>query len=106
MAKVRLQARGSFEEEDHEEPNSGTELVNVKDVEEGLAASYAEVTRHGEEAAHLHSSPRPRKGQGSAIALLAKVLREDGFVGWYQVRCTKYSVSLSGHLIISLSPRA
>ncbi|KAF8606419.1 mitochondrial carrier [Ceratobasidium sp. AG-I] len=81
MAKVRLQARGSSEEEDHEEPTSETELVNVKDVEEGLAASYAKVTKHGEEATH---PPRPRKGQGSAIALLAKVLREDGFVGWYQ----------------------
>lgn len=84
MAKVRLQARSSSEEEDHEQPESGTELVNVKDVEEGLAASYAEVTKHGENATHAHS-PRSKKGQGSAVALLAKVLREDGFVGWYQV---------------------
>jgi hypothetical protein len=91
MAKVRLQARGSSEpEEQDSEAESETELLSMHSAEEGsLTASYAEVTKYGENATH---PPPPaakalsNKSQGSAIALLAKVLREEGFVGWYQVR--------------------
>ncbi|KAG8736590.1 ADP/ATP carrier protein [Ceratobasidium sp. 428] len=89
MAKVRLQARSPLtSEEPDSEPDSDTELVNMQQsAEEGsLKPSYAEVTRDGENATHpapRASTPRS-KSQGSAVALLARVLREDGFVGWYQ----------------------
>jgi hypothetical protein len=85
MAKVRLQARGASEPEEQDSgTESETEILSMHSAEEGsLTASYAEVTKHGKNATH---SPPPSKSQGSAIALLAKVLREDGFVGWYQVR--------------------
>ncbi|KAG8698792.1 ADP/ATP carrier protein, partial [Ceratobasidium sp. 395] len=89
MAKVRLQAKSpSASEEQDSEPDSDTELVNMQQSAEegGLKPSYAEVTRDGENA--THPAPRPStprsKPQGSAVALLARVLREDGFVGWYQ----------------------
>jgi len=91
MAKVRLQARSSSTPE---EPDPGvesdTELVIMQQSAEegGLTASYAEVTKPGKNATRSRSSARastPRsKSQGSAVALLAKVLREEGFVGWYQ----------------------
>ncbi|KAG9099608.1 ADP/ATP carrier protein [Ceratobasidium sp. 370] len=91
MAKVRLQARSSSApEEQDSEVGSDAELVNMQQsAEEGsLTASYAEVTKDGENATRLHQpariSPPRNKAQGSAVALLAKVLREEGFVGWYQ----------------------
>ncbi|QRV89567.1 mitochondrial carrier protein [Ceratobasidium sp. AG-Ba] len=91
MAKVRLQARSSPISDDTDSGvESDTELVNMQQsAEEGtLAASYAEVTKHGENATHPSQHPRvstPRvKAQRSAVALLTRVLREEGFIGWYQ----------------------
>ncbi|KAG8748100.1 ADP/ATP carrier protein [Ceratobasidium sp. 414] len=91
MAKVRLQARSSSAPEEPDlAGESDTEFVNMQQgAEEGsLTASYAEVTKPGENATRSRPSARistPRnKSQGSAVALLAKVLREEGFVGWYQ----------------------
>ncbi|KAG8694618.1 ADP/ATP carrier protein [Ceratobasidium sp. 394] len=91
MAKVRLQARsGSAPEERESGVESDAELINMQQsAEEGsLTASYAEVTKDGENATRSRPSARistqRSKSQGSAVALLAKVLREEGFVGWYQ----------------------
>jgi adenine nucleotide transporter 17 len=89
MAKVRLQAGTSFESEAEDHGSeSKSELLNIQDAEEGsLKASYAEVTKSGHISTHTHPSPtKTKKPQRSAVSLLAKVLREEGVLGWYQVR--------------------
>ncbi|KAJ1307265.1 hypothetical protein OPQ81_001378 [Rhizoctonia solani] len=70
MAKVRLQAGSTSESGLHDSSSeSDSELSEIRGVEEGgLNASFAET----------------EKPQKSAIRLLAKVLREDGVLGWYQ----------------------
>ena len=84
MAKVRLQA-GSVSDSEDNEHSSGSESELAE--EGGLTASYAEVTKSGHNFTHTHPSQppaKPKKSPKSAVALLAKVLRNDGILGWYQ----------------------
>ncbi|KAF8754104.1 Mitochondrial carrier [Rhizoctonia solani] len=87
MAKVRLQAGSiSRPESGDSSSESESEFSDIKGVEEGdLTASYAEVTKYGHSVAQTPKAPRKTaKHQKSAVKLLAKVLREDGVLGWYQ----------------------
>lgn len=86
MAKVRLQAGRVGSGSDDSSSESESELSEIRGAEEGsLTASYAEVSKSGYNVTRV---PRPErktaKPQKSAVKLLAKVLREDGILGWYQ----------------------
>ncbi|CAE7094581.1 unnamed protein product [Rhizoctonia solani] len=87
MAKVRLQAgSASGSGLDDSSSESESELSEIKGAEEGgLAASYAEVTKSGHNVTRVPGPPKnSMKPEKSAVRLLAKVLREDGLLGWYQ----------------------
>ncbi|CAE6519585.1 unnamed protein product [Rhizoctonia solani] len=85
MAKVRLQAGStSGSGSDDSSSESEPELSEIKGAEEGsLAASYAEVSKSGYNVTRVPSR-KAAKPPKSAVKLLAKVLREDGVLGWYQ----------------------
>lgn len=90
MAKVRLQAgSSSIPGPESQDAESDSELRDIQGAEEGsLTASYAEVTKSGHVTQPRLSQPtKSKKPQRSAVALLAKVLREEGVLGWYQVCC-------------------
>ncbi|KEP49520.1 peroxisomal adenine nucleotide transporter 1 [Rhizoctonia solani 123E] len=86
MAKVRLQAGSALgSESDDSSSESESELSEIRGAEEGLQASYAEVTKSGYNVTQVpKSSRKTARLEKSAIKLLGKVLREDGVFGWYQ----------------------
>jgi hypothetical protein len=88
MAKVRLQAGNtSLSGLEDSSSESESDISDIKGAEEGsLTASYAEVTKSGHNITQFSKPPKKAsRPQKSAIKLLAKVLREDGLLGWYQV---------------------
>ncbi|CCO36438.1 Peroxisomal adenine nucleotide transporter 1 [Rhizoctonia solani AG-1 IB] len=87
MAKVRLQAGNtSLSGLEDSSSESESDISDIKGAEEGgLTASYAEVTKSGHNITQISKPPKKAsRPQKSAIKLLAKVLREDGLLGWYQ----------------------